>query len=132
MEEPSGAEQAGPARPEAESRMAVEEAAAVAAEAAGEEEREARLESEPEPEPEDNQLTEAALPPAPAAGSTQESSEALNSGEPCSASLLAASQPPLQASVFARPSLTSPLNSALIPLFPLFFCFGSGTFCRLV
>ncbi|KAK9392733.1 SHC SH2 domain-binding protein 1 [Crotalus adamanteus] len=82
MEEPSGGEQGGPACPEAEPRMAAEEAAA-AAEAAGEEEREARPELEPEPEPEreDNQLTEAALPPAPAAGSAQEFSEDLNSDE---------------------------------------------------
>ncbi|KAL7978923.1 hypothetical protein Chor_013412 [Crotalus horridus] len=79
MEEPSRGEQGGPACPEAEPRMAAEEAAA--AEAAGEEEREARPELEPEPEREDNQLTEAALPPAPAAGSAQEFSEDLNSDE---------------------------------------------------
>ncbi|XP_070808997.1 SHC SH2 domain-binding protein 1 isoform X1 [Pituophis catenifer annectens] len=78
MEEPSGGESAG----EAESRMAVEEAAG-AAEATGEEEREARPEIEPEPEPEreDNQLTEAALPPVPTAGSSQEIAEDLSSDE---------------------------------------------------
>ncbi|XP_058010947.1 SHC SH2 domain-binding protein 1 isoform X2 [Ahaetulla prasina] len=62
--------------------MAVEEAAG-AAEATGEEEREARPEVEPEPEPaqEDNQVTEAALPPVPAAGSSQEIAEDLSSDE---------------------------------------------------
>ncbi|KAG8144077.1 hypothetical protein E2320_001204 [Naja naja] len=72
MEEPSGGE--------AESRMAVVEEAAGAAEATGEEAREARPEVEPEPE-DSNRLTEAALPPIPAAGSSQEIAEDLNSDE---------------------------------------------------
>uniref|UniRef100_A0A8C6XMG2 SHC SH2 domain-binding protein 1 n=1 Tax=Naja naja TaxID=35670 RepID=A0A8C6XMG2_NAJNA len=60
--------------------MAVVEEAAGAAEATGEEAREARPEVEPEPE-DSNRLTEAALPPIPAAGSSQEIAEDLNSDE---------------------------------------------------
>uniref|UniRef100_A0A8C5RQJ0 SHC binding and spindle associated 1 n=1 Tax=Laticauda laticaudata TaxID=8630 RepID=A0A8C5RQJ0_LATLA len=73
MEEPSGGEAAG----EAESRVAVVEEAAGAT---GEEAREARPEVEPEPE-DNHRFTEAALPPEPAAGSSQEIAKDLNSDE---------------------------------------------------
>lgn len=116
MEEPSGGESAGEAESrmavEDESRMAVEEAAG-AAEATGEEEREARVEVEPEPEleREDNQLTEAALPPVPAAGSSQEIAEDLSSGKAYLSSLFAARLSSKPRTILSNPAAKSHFNS---------------------